>query len=78
LQPPAADGQWLVAVIPDRNVLDPELLVVGMHKGSDDAGGRSATLITRCRRPVITIGVRSGVATVIGVPALGLEREKDR
>lgn len=36
-QPPAADGERLVAVIPDCDMLDSGLLVIGMDKGRDDS-----------------------------------------
>ena len=67
-----------MTVVPDRDVFHATLLVVGMDESADDAGPVSPILVLRCWSAVSVIRVRDGIATVVGVPRLGLEREKNR
>src|SRR5918997_1291304 len=69
--------QRFMTIVPDRHVLDATLLVVGMNESADDARPRSPISILRFWSPITLIGIRDGIATVVGVPRLGLEREKN-
>ncbi|HEX2281654.1 MAG TPA: hypothetical protein VHG52_07820 [Thermomicrobiales bacterium] len=66
-----------MAVIPDRDMLDSDLLIVGMHIGRYDAD-RGGVAIPGRPSPDIVLEIRTRLAAVIGVPGLRLKGEEDR
>src|SRR5688500_15489609 len=69
--------QRFLTVVLDRNVLDATLLVVGVDESAHDASPRSPVSVREYSTAVARVREGDGIATVVGMPRLGLNREKD-